>query len=137
MKRNFVYSSPLSMFLTRLPVPRFTDHSQEYLERAVRYFPLVGLDSGRYQWIDFSCIEQIYRRRYSHCRFHYSRAVCNRRVSRRWLCRRMRCLWRRLDKRKNPAHYERQPAGHLWCNRADQYTGFKIFANTGIAKVSA
>ena len=30
------------MFLTRLPVPKITDHSQEYLERAVKYFPLVG-----------------------------------------------------------------------------------------------
>lgn len=30
------------MFLTRLPVPKMTDHSQEYLERSARYFPLVG-----------------------------------------------------------------------------------------------
>ena len=30
------------MFLTRLPVPRFTDHSPEYLERSPKYFPLVG-----------------------------------------------------------------------------------------------
>ena len=30
------------MFLTRLPVPKFTDHSQEYLEKSARYFPLIG-----------------------------------------------------------------------------------------------
>jgi len=30
------------MFLTRLPVPRFTDHSPDYLEKSVRYFPLIG-----------------------------------------------------------------------------------------------
>jgi adenosylcobinamide-GDP ribazoletransferase len=30
------------MFLTRLPVPKFTDHSQEYLEKSSRYFPFVG-----------------------------------------------------------------------------------------------
>lgn len=30
------------MFLTRLPVPRFADHSQEYLEKSARYFPLIG-----------------------------------------------------------------------------------------------
>jgi len=30
------------MFLTRLPVPRTTDHSSEYLRQAPRYFPLVG-----------------------------------------------------------------------------------------------
>lgn len=30
------------MFLTRLPVPRFTDHSPEYLEKSSKYFPLIG-----------------------------------------------------------------------------------------------
>lgn len=30
------------MFLTRLPVPGFTDHSPEYLKKSSRYFPLVG-----------------------------------------------------------------------------------------------
>ena len=30
------------MFLTRLPVPRWTDHSPEYLREAPRYFPAVG-----------------------------------------------------------------------------------------------
>jgi adenosylcobinamide-GDP ribazoletransferase len=30
------------MFLTRLPVPRFADHSPEYLKQSSKYFPLVG-----------------------------------------------------------------------------------------------
>lgn len=30
------------MFLTRLPVPKFTDHSPQYLEKSARYFPLIG-----------------------------------------------------------------------------------------------
>lgn len=30
------------MFLTRLPVPTLADHSQEYLEKSARYFPLIG-----------------------------------------------------------------------------------------------
>jgi adenosylcobinamide-GDP ribazoletransferase len=30
------------MFLTRLPVPRFVDHSAEYMRQAPRYFPAVG-----------------------------------------------------------------------------------------------
>lgn len=30
------------MFLTRLPVPRMTDHAPEYLEKSSRYFPLIG-----------------------------------------------------------------------------------------------
>jgi adenosylcobinamide-GDP ribazoletransferase len=30
------------MFLTRLPVPQMTDHSPEYLEKAAKYFPLIG-----------------------------------------------------------------------------------------------
>lgn len=42
MKKELRIFFTALMFLTRLPVPKFTDHSQEYLERAVKYFPLVG-----------------------------------------------------------------------------------------------
>lgn len=42
MKKELRIFFTAMMFLTRLPVPKFTDHSQEYLERAVKYFPLVG-----------------------------------------------------------------------------------------------
>src|SRR5688572_2414151 len=42
MKKEIRIFFTAMMFLTRLPVPRYTDHSQEYLERAVKYFPLVG-----------------------------------------------------------------------------------------------
>lgn len=42
MKKELRIFYTALMFLTRLPVPRFTDHSPEYLERSVKYFPLVG-----------------------------------------------------------------------------------------------
>jgi adenosylcobinamide-GDP ribazoletransferase len=41
------------MFLTRLPVPRFTDHSPEYLERSVVYFPVVGWIVGAISGLTF------------------------------------------------------------------------------------
>jgi adenosylcobinamide-GDP ribazoletransferase len=34
------------MFYTRIPVPRWVDHSADYLNRATKYFPLVGLLVG-------------------------------------------------------------------------------------------
>lgn len=42
MKKELRIFFTALMFLTRLPVPKFTDHSQEYLEKSARYFPLVG-----------------------------------------------------------------------------------------------
>ena len=42
MKKELRIFFTAMMFLTRLPVPRFTDHSPEYLERSVKYFPLIG-----------------------------------------------------------------------------------------------
>jgi adenosylcobinamide-GDP ribazoletransferase len=42
MKKEIRIFFTAIMFLTRLPVPRTTDHSSEYLRQAPRYFPLVG-----------------------------------------------------------------------------------------------
>jgi adenosylcobinamide-GDP ribazoletransferase len=42
MKKELRIFYTALMFLTRLPVPRFTDHSPEYLERSVKYFPMIG-----------------------------------------------------------------------------------------------
>jgi len=42
MKKEIRIFFTAMMFLTRLPVPRFTDHSPEYLEKSVKYFPLIG-----------------------------------------------------------------------------------------------
>ena len=42
MKKEVRIFFTAMMFLTRLPVPRFTDHSPDYLERSVKYFPLIG-----------------------------------------------------------------------------------------------
>jgi adenosylcobinamide-GDP ribazoletransferase len=42
MKKELRIFFTALMFLTRLPVPRMTDHSPEYLEKSTRYFPLIG-----------------------------------------------------------------------------------------------
>jgi adenosylcobinamide-GDP ribazoletransferase len=42
MKKEIRIFFTALMFLTRLPVPRMTDHSPEYLEKAAKYFPLIG-----------------------------------------------------------------------------------------------
>lgn len=42
MKKEIRIFFTAMMFLTRLPVPKFTDHSPEYLEKSARYFPLIG-----------------------------------------------------------------------------------------------
>jgi adenosylcobinamide-GDP ribazoletransferase len=42
MKKEIRIFFTAMMFLTRLPVPRMTDHSPEYLEKAAKYFPLIG-----------------------------------------------------------------------------------------------
>jgi adenosylcobinamide-GDP ribazoletransferase len=42
MKKEIRIFFTAIMFLTRLPVPRTTDHSSEYLREAPRYFPAVG-----------------------------------------------------------------------------------------------
>ncbi|MFT3825757.1 MAG: adenosylcobinamide-GDP ribazoletransferase [Chitinophagaceae bacterium] len=41
------------MFLTRIPVPRFTDHSQDYLEKSTRYYPLIGWIVGGISGLTF------------------------------------------------------------------------------------
>jgi adenosylcobinamide-GDP ribazoletransferase len=42
MRREIRIFFTAVMFLTRLPVPRNTDHSAGYLQKAPRYFPVVG-----------------------------------------------------------------------------------------------
>ncbi|HET6254062.1 MAG TPA: adenosylcobinamide-GDP ribazoletransferase [Puia sp.] len=42
MKKEIRVFFTAVMFLTRLPVPRATDHSADYLRQAPRYFPVVG-----------------------------------------------------------------------------------------------
>jgi adenosylcobinamide-GDP ribazoletransferase len=53
MKKELRIFFTAFMFLTRLPVPRFTDHSPEYLEKSVKYFPLVGLVVGGISGLTF------------------------------------------------------------------------------------
>ena len=42
MKKELRIFFTAVMFLTRLPVPRTTDHCDEYLREAPRYFPVIG-----------------------------------------------------------------------------------------------
>lgn len=42
MKKEIRIFFTALMFLTRIPVPKLTDHSPEYLEKSPRYFPVIG-----------------------------------------------------------------------------------------------
>lgn len=58
MKKEIRIFFTAMMFLTRLPVPRLTDHSQEYLERAVKYFPLIGWMVGAISGLVFLVVNK-------------------------------------------------------------------------------
>lgn len=53
MKKEIRIFFTALMFLTRLPVPRFADHSPEYLEKSARYFPLIGWIVGLISGLTF------------------------------------------------------------------------------------
>jgi adenosylcobinamide-GDP ribazoletransferase len=42
------------MFYTRIPCPRFTDHSDNYINKASRYFPLIGWIVGIISYLIYS-----------------------------------------------------------------------------------
>lgn len=46
MKREIRIFFTALMFFTRIPCPKWTDHSPEYLNKSSRYFPLVGAIVG-------------------------------------------------------------------------------------------
>jgi len=46
MKKELRIFLTALMFLTRIRVPKYVDHSPEYLQKAPKYFPLVGLVVG-------------------------------------------------------------------------------------------
>lgn len=46
LRNEFVYFFAALRFFTRLPVPAWVGHSQEQLNQAARYFPLVGVVVG-------------------------------------------------------------------------------------------
>tara|TARA_X000001036_G_scaffold272820_1_gene253440 strand:- start:1370 stop:2176 length:807 start_codon:yes stop_codon:yes gene_type:complete len=48
------------MFYTRIPCPSYIDHSDEYLNKASRYFPLVGIIVGAISFILFWISNQIF-----------------------------------------------------------------------------
>ena len=41
------------MFYTRIPCPSFIDHSEDYLNKATRYFPLIGIIVGTISFFIF------------------------------------------------------------------------------------
>ncbi|MGN6416701.1 MAG: adenosylcobinamide-GDP ribazoletransferase [Pseudobacter sp.] len=53
MKKEIRIFFTAMMFLTRLPVPKYTDHSQEYLEKSARYFPLIGWMVAGISWLTY------------------------------------------------------------------------------------
>lgn len=46
MKREIRIFFTALMFFTRIPCPRWVDHSEEYLNKASKYFPVVGIIVG-------------------------------------------------------------------------------------------
>src|SRR5437868_4874930 len=46
MKREFRIFLTAVMFYTRLPCPKWVDHSSEYLGKSARYLPLIGIIIG-------------------------------------------------------------------------------------------
>lgn len=53
MKKEIRIFFTAMMFLTRLPVPQYTDHSQEYLEKSAKYFPLIGWLVAGISWLTY------------------------------------------------------------------------------------
>ena len=60
MKKEVRIFFTAMMFLTRLPVPRFTDHAPEYLERSAKYFPLIGWIVGGVSAIVLLLVRQVF-----------------------------------------------------------------------------
>ncbi len=126
MKKEIRIFFTALMFLTRLPVPKFTDHSQEYLEKSARYFPLVGwivaLISGltflvfnKYVSEDIAILASIIAGIFTTGAFHEDGfAGC------------MRCFWRRMDKGEDTDDHEGQPVGYLWRYWSYRHIGCQI-----------
>src|ERR1700712_3963673 len=59
MKKEIRIFFTALMYFTRIPCPKWVDHSEEYLNKSSRYFPLVGIIIGAisgftywgFQWI--------------------------------------------------------------------------------------
>ena len=48
------------MFYTRIPCPSNIDHSEDYLNKATRYFPLIGIIVGASSFISFWLSSQFF-----------------------------------------------------------------------------
>src|SRR5436190_855381 len=46
MKKEIRIFFTALMFFTRIPCPRWVDHSEDYISQSTRYFPLIGIVVG-------------------------------------------------------------------------------------------
>ncbi|HEV7230337.1 MAG TPA: adenosylcobinamide-GDP ribazoletransferase [Bacteroidia bacterium] len=53
MKKEIRIFFTAMMFYTRIPCPAWVDHSEEYLNKASRYFPLIGILVGAFSGLVF------------------------------------------------------------------------------------
>jgi adenosylcobinamide-GDP ribazoletransferase len=53
MKKEIRIFFTALMFYTRIPCPKWVDHSDEYLNKATRYFPLIGILVGGFSALVF------------------------------------------------------------------------------------
>ncbi len=60
MKKEIRIFFTALMFYTRIPCPKYTDHSANYLNKATRYFPLIGWIVGLISFIVFYLSHQIF-----------------------------------------------------------------------------
>ncbi len=48
------------MFYTRIPCPKWVDHSPEYVNKATRYFPLIGWIVGSFSFAAYCCATYLF-----------------------------------------------------------------------------
>jgi len=59
MKKEIRIFFTALMYFTRIPCPKWIDHSEEYLNKSSRYFPVVGVIVGVISAISFWCFKLI------------------------------------------------------------------------------
>ncbi|HWZ02130.1 MAG TPA: adenosylcobinamide-GDP ribazoletransferase [Mucilaginibacter sp.] len=59
MKKEIRIFFTALMYFTRIPCPKWVDHSEEYLNKSSRYFPVVGIIVGAISAISFWCFKLI------------------------------------------------------------------------------
>src|SRR5258708_5864215 len=60
IKKEFHIFLTAVMFYTRIPCPKWVDHSSEFLNKATRYFPLIGWIVGAFCFGTYYGLQYIY-----------------------------------------------------------------------------